>query len=848
MTRKSVSVRNIKPIVAVLFLLILGGSILLQLSSNRNTAEQTCALIADQLEDVVSSGSESTQALMEMLKGEYMVRTRMLAEILDGDTLRSMTTEDYQALARRIRVDELHVFDESGAIVSGTNPEYIGYNFSSGEQMNYFKPMLTNRSLSMCQDVTPNTAEGKPMMYAISWNDEKTAMVQIGVTPSRLLTWMQENSVSQLVRQMPVTEGMALCVADAETGRAMGFTRGETAFYDAFAEYLTDLALSDGAQHFGSAKIDGQRCFVFARRCGEYNLAVSMTVRQANDNLPVLMGSLFAALLLALVLIDFAARRTLGALEKSRNDLAENDEIIANAGFGIWHICLEQGRAPRMWGNAKFMQIMGLEGSDMSGEELYEYWHARIPEEDIPSVNRSVAEMLDGRASENTYRWEHPQRGEIYVRCGGYASENTPQKQVLGGYHGDVTELMLSDRLLKQELTAAKEAAEKANAAKSSFLSRMSHDMRTPLNGIIGLLEIDERHPDDPALLSANRAKIISAANHLLSLINDVLQMSKLGSGEITLNHEGVDLNALAREILSLTAQRAADADVTLRYVREESDALEYPYVYASALHLRQLFLNIYENCIKYNKPGGRIETRFCILGEENGRVTYRWTISDTGIGMSEEFLQHIFEPFAQEHSDARSLYRGTGLGMSIVKELVDKMDGTIRVTSREGEGSSFEITLPFEIAPESAVARPERPAAGGDVRGLKLLMAEDNALNTEVARTLLEEAGAQVEVVGDGKQALERFAASAPGEFDAILMDVMMPVMNGLDATRAIRALDRPDAKEIPILAMTANAFDEDARRCLDAGMNVHLSKPLHMEEVTAAIARCCARRKEKG
>ena len=382
--------------------------------------------------------------------------------------------------------------------------------------------------------------------------------------------------------------------------------------------------------------------------------------------------------------------------------------------------------------------------------------------------------------------------------------------------------------------------AQKANEAKSRFLSRMSHDIRTPINGIIGLLNIDEAHFDDQALLLANHQKMKVSADHLLSLINDVLQMSKLEDGNTVLTHEVISLVDLTRDIVTIVIDRATERGLIWDYEKGKSN-IPYPYIYGSPVHLRQIFLNIYGNCIKYNRPGGRITTIVDTLEEHDNICTYRWTISDTGVGMSQEFLQRIFEPFAQEKNDARSVYQGTGLGMSIVESLVDKMGGTIEVSSQVGVGSTFVITIPFEIAlaPEEKAA--PAPAAEGSIQGLHLLLAEDNDLNAEIAQTLLEDEGAEVTLVTDGKQAVERFQSEPPGTFDAILMDIMMPVMDGLAATRAIRALDRPDAKTIPILAMTANAFDEDAKKCLEAGMNAHLAKPLEMKKLIETLSGCC-------
>ena len=396
------------------------------------------------------------------------------------------------------------------------------------------------------------------------------------------------------------------------------------------------------------------------------------------------------------------------------------------------------------------------------------------------------------------------------------------------------------DQIYAEKIRASADAAESANAAKTNFLSRMSHDIRTPLNGIIGLLEIDEKHPDDKELIQRNRGKMLVAANHLLELINDVLQMSKMENGETVLSHEVMNLNDLSVEILAMMEQRAAEAGITLKYDKDSSK-VKYPVVYGSPLHLRQLFLNIYGNCIKYNKVGGKVCTKFEYLGNKDGIVTYKWIIPDTGIGMSQEFVEHIFEPFAQERTDARSVYNGTGLGMSIVKALIERMDGTIEVQSKEGEGSTFILTIPFEIANEEDLKPKQEAIVESGIDGLHFLLAEDNDLNAEIAELLFQDEGAAIVRARDGQQAIDTFANNAPGTFDAILMDIMMPVMDGITAAKEIRSLDRPDAKVIPIIAMTANAFEEDAKRCVEAGMNAHLSKPLQMKQVVETIRKYC-------
>ncbi len=408
--------------------------------------------------------------------------------------------------------------------------------------------------------------------------------------------------------------------------------------------------------------------------------------------------------------------------------------------------------------------------------------------------------------------------------------------KVIIGYH-PIDELVAEEEERRKQLEEALRAAKQANEAKNNFLHRMSHDIRTPLNGIIGLLKMNEAHFDDRDIVLENYKKMETAANHLLSLINDVLQMSKLEEGHTELTHERISLVDLTADIVNIIIGRAVENGIDWNYEKGKT-VIPYPYIYGSPVHLRQIFLNIYGNCIKYNRPGGTITTIVDTLGEHDGICTYRWTITDTGVGMSEEFLAHIFEPFVQEHSDARSTYEGAGLGMSIVKSLLDKMGGTISITSKEGVGSTFVIVIPFEIAPAPEVLPEKHSADGASIKGIRLMLAEDNDLNADIAQTLLRDAGAIVTVVRNGKQAADLFEHSEPGTFDAILMDVMMPVMDGLAATEKIRALERPDAKTVPIIAMTANAFAEDAEKCIAAGMNAHLPKPIEIDSVIKVIA----------
>ena len=377
------------------------------------------------------------------------------------------------------------------------------------------------------------------------------------------------------------------------------------------------------------------------------------------------------------------------------------------------------------------------------------------------------------------------------------------------------------------------ESEKKANKSKSDFLSRMSHDMRTPLNGIIGLLQIAERHFDDKDLLLESHKKMQVAANYLLSLINDVLQMSKIEDGNVPLTKDIIDFSELTKDIIDIIEQRAKERGIKMQF--NAKNDIRYPFVYGSPVHLRQIFFNIYGNCIKYNHIGGSIVTTSDYTETDDGVVMYEWTITDTGIGMSKEYKEHIFEPFSQERQYIGSAHHGIGLGMSIVKGLIEKMGGSIEVESEEGVGSTFIIKIPFKIA--SAPDKVNKQTSEIKIDGLNLLLVEDNELNAEIAETLLSDEGAVVTVAKDGLQAVNIFKEKPEGSFDAILMDIMMPVMDGLTATKKIRTLNHPDAKKIPIIAMTANAFKEDKEKCLAAGMNAHLAKPIEIENVKKVL-----------
>ncbi len=395
----------------------------------------------------------------------------------------------------------------------------------------------------------------------------------------------------------------------------------------------------------------------------------------------------------------------------------------------------------------------------------------------------------------------------------------------------------------KKQMEALKEAqdANAANIAKTTFLNHMSHDIRTPMNAIVGFTDIAMKRKPDKEVENCLK-KIRQSSEYLMTLINDVLDISRIESGKLEYKPVPADLRDIINTVSSIARGYMENRDLNFCVSREE---LKTPYVMADELRIREVLLNIISNAVKFTKDGGTISfvAENC-PGNDEHHVIVRYRISDTGIGMSEEFQSRIFDEFTQENDGARTSYKGTGLGMAIAKKYVDLMGGKIEVSSRQGIGSTFTVEIPLRIAEQVLTEKEEKLRKEMDLHGLHVLLAEDNDLNAEIAVSLLEEQGMIVTRAADGKSALLQFCNTAPGTFDLILMDVMMPEMNGYETTKAIRNLsDRPDGKEIPIVAMTANAFAEDVQAALDAGMDDHVAKPMDMDILISAIEKCVKR-----
>lgn len=517
------------------------------------------------------------------------------------------------------------------------------------------------------------------------------------------------------------------------------------------------------------------------------------------------------------------------------------EDILEGARTGIWTIELEDGCPPRMYADRTMRILLGV-SDEITPEECYRRWFQNIDPDYVEMVQEAVREILGAGRAEVIYPWNHPQLGKIYVRCGGVPDRTFQKPGVsLNGYHQDITETMVTRKKQEQSIMELLERVRQANSAKSEFLSHMSHDLRTPINGILGMLSILEKCQDDPERQRECRRKIRVSTEHLLSLVNDVLQISKLESGRPAAAKEPFDLKDILSDCITILSAQAEEKEVRLEL---EAPSLPHSRVIGNPLHLKQILMNVIDNAIQYNRPQGSVFVTAEETAFRDGTVSLRFVVRDTGIGIGEDFKAHIFEPFTQEHQGARTHYSGVGLGMSIVKSLVEQMDGTVQVDSRVGEGSVVRITLSLR-ADGAGGSRPSGGdwTASGNIAGMRVLLVEDNEINCEIMEFILRDAGARVVTSHDGKAAVDAFSASEPGSFDCVLMDLMMPVMSGYEAARVIRGLDRPDAETVPIIALSANAFEEDVALAKDAGMNEHLAKPVNIRKMFQTMSRLSSR-----
>lgn len=511
--------------------------------------------------------------------------------------------------------------------------------------------------------------------------------------------------------------------------------------------------------------------------------------------------------------------------EMRRNTARVHEETLKGSGIGMWMIVIEEGVKPKMYTDSMMRELLGVD-DEILPEDCYAWWYDHVDKNFVSQIDSNMEEILVKGRSEVSYPYNHPDKGTMYIRCGGCKSYDSVHNRIrIKGYHQDVTEIMTIKQKQDKELMDALVAARRADRSKSEFISHMSHDIRTPINGIIGMVDIASRNPEDAELQKRMCNNVRESAERLLNFMNDVIEYSEMEGSRMQFTHEPVDIANIIGNILELTDKQINDKN--LRVVTNYGDDT---YKLAGSLkHIRQVLYNIIENAIKYNKQNGSISISVHNEKTDEEKAECFVTVADTGIGMSREYVEHIFEPFTQGYEDARTSYKGTGLGMAICKRIMDYMQGTIEVKTDPGEGSEFTVKFPLDIYEEDTVA--DENAENDDFAGYKILIADDNNMNREITQFMVEELGAKAVTVCNGEEALDTFRKSEVGCFDCIIMDLMMPVMDGFAASERIRNLDREDAHTIPIIPLSASSSEEDMEKAVEYGMNGYLVKPVSIE-----------------
>lgn len=774
MTIRTIVVKNLRKIALIMVLIILFLSTVIQSLGVRRTARQTALQIFDQVEQILDENSRELERVRAEYKTTCLNNARTVAYILAYNSGAQSDVEEMKKIALHMAVDEIHIFDTNGVIIAGTHPEYFGYSFDSGEQMGFFKPLLTNRSLELVQDITPNTAEGKMVQYSALWSEDGTFIVQIGMYPHNVLRATQKNELSYIFSLLRTGIGYSLYAIDQDTGNVVGST-----VLSDVNKNLTDIGFrveqlwSDEAFYSKQGDVTS---YCMSRKIGGNYVVYTTPVSDFNNTIFSNELLLLAGLILISLILVCAVTATM------------NLTVIA--------------QIKKINESLRAIQHGDLK-SKVNVNESKEF------QELSSHINSMVESLL-----QNSMELELTEK----IRS---------QNEELERQHEQL------------EIVVAR--AEAANQAKSEFLFNMSHDIRTPMNAILGFTNL-ALESDDPKTQREYLKNIDISSKQLLDLINNILELSRIENHKITIEEDLINVKEECQKLCTIF-----ESDLQKKQLRCTVDSqVIHPYMYADTTHYSQIFLNIVSNAIKYTPNGGAISILFReIAGEDPNTCLMETVIEDNGIGMSREFLAHAYESFARERNSTVSGIQGTGLGLAIVKDLVDLMRGTISIESQQGQGTKVTIRLPHRLGEE-----PEKKASEEleklDIalfHGKRILLAEDIDINAMIATKLLSGKGFVVERAKDGVECVNMLLKAEKGYYDLVLMDIQMPNMDGYEAAQSIRAFSDPEKASIPILAMTANAFKEDCDKAAEAGMNGHIAKPLDAAKMFRTIAEALRR-----
>jgi len=703
--------RYLFPIAMIVFA-VMATMLILEIAIRFNFSKKSfytsADLLTNQLTEVLHTNEEEERELAESLKNEYTIRAHAASYIIEHSAKENIENdvEELGRIAKLLDVDEIHLFNTDGVIYSGSIPKYFGYSFDSGEQMNFFRQILSDKTMSLCQDVTPNTAESKQMMYAMVWKEDGTGMVQIGLEPTRLLERMQRNSIENAIFGMPVM-GYSVIIADKHTGAILGTTdNGLRGLSLPEIGISLDAFQGEGAEHV-KTRISGVPYYASFTEFDEFDIAICTPISKIKKEVYFSTLFVFVYLLIAsIAIIVTVDRMRLGEMKK--------DEGYRKA---------------------------------------------------------------------------------------------------------------LEDSLRR---------AESANESKSSFLFNMSQDLRTPITSIIGYADHAKNANSEKENVQMFLDGIHSTGEQLLALINNILEMARLESGEVTLTEKECDIRTIKDSLISEFKPEAQAKGVKLAI----DDNITEHTAYCDLEHVTEVISRITSNAIKYTPKGGKAIVRL-ETGEKDDKGNFNLvvTVSDTGIGIAKAFLPYIYDSFSKEHSSTLSANQGSGLGLSISKRIVDALRGSIEADSEIGRGTTFVVTLPMRSPAIGEEIEEEIPDFS--LHGYRVLIADDSETSRKMTEGLLSDFGVECDGARDGREAINMLLSHESGYYLAILMDLEMPVLNGLDATREIRALDDKAYSETPIIALSAYAFDDDITMSKEAGMDMHIAKPPKLRDLMNALKR---------
>ncbi len=769
LTSKKIIVENMRKITLIMIIVILFFSVGFQIFNISREAEEDADRLFSQIEQTLEENSRELERVQKEYEAMCLNDARAVAYILKYNPQAQYDIQELYKIAAGVEVDEIHIFSPEGEIISGTHPIYYGMTFDSGEQMAYFKPLLTDKSLELVQDLTPNTAEGKMVQYSALWNEDKTFIVQVGMSPETVLRATEKNELSYIFSLLRTGIGYNLYAIDPDTLKVVGATTVSDVDRDISQVGLKAERLSSDAPF--CTYLNGVLSHCFSREIsGNYIVwatPMSEFIRSIAVNEFLLLGGL---VLIALILVYAVA----GSMDKTViNSIKQINKNLRSIQDG--DLTTQVG----VKGSKEFLELSS-------------------------HINSMVASLLKSSQKLEMAKKIESQKAEL--------------------------------ELQREQLEAAVERAEAANKTKSEFLFNMSHDLRTPMNAIIGFTNL-ALESTDPNTRQNYLKSIDISSKQLLDLINNILELSKIESHKTMIEEDLTNITDVYDKLRTLFYSELEQKALSFSIKQD----ITHPYLYIDTTHYSQILLNIISNAIKYTPEGGAIAVSLRELpGDAPDTCVIETVIRDNGIGMSEEFLSHVYESFAREQTSTISGVHGTGLGLTIVKDLVDLMKGTIQIESKQGEGTTVTICLPHRLGNPPAVKAPQPHEAPDSaiLNGRRILLAEDIDVNAMVATKILSKWGCLTERAKDGVECVNMLLKAQADYYDLVLMDIQMPNMDGYHATQTIRAFTDEKKAGIPILAMTANAFQEDRDKAMSVGMNGHIAKPIDPVKLSIAMS----------